>query len=143
MSTFASQFKSEIQRVTKKELRVEIQTIKKTNAQHRTDIATLKRRVAAVEATLKKITKFESTPKQVVDAITTVPLRFRVNGFVNLRKKFGFSAAEMGKLLGVSAQSVYHWESGKARPQARQLVSIANARKLSKKAAWTKLSQCN
>lgn len=35
--------------------------------------------------------------------------RFRVAGFAALRKKLNISAAEMGKLLGVSAQSVYRW----------------------------------
>ena len=143
MSTFASQFKSEIQRITKKELRIEIQAIKKTNAQQKSDIAALKRRISTVEATLKKFIKSASTPQKDVDAITPVALRFRASGFAKLRKKFGFSAFEMGRLLGVSSQSVYHWESGKARPRANQLLSIANARKLSKKAAWTKLSQSN
>jgi len=68
-------------------------------------------------------------------------LRFRVAGFAALRKKLGLSAAEMGKLLGVSAQSVYHWESGKTKPRASQLVAISAVRKMGKKAVAAKLAE--
>jgi DNA-binding transcriptional regulator YiaG len=40
----------------------------------------------------------------------------------------------MGKLLCVSAQSVYHWETGKTKPRASQLATIAAVRKLGKRA---------
>ena len=66
--------------------------------------------------------------------------RFRVAGFAALRKKLGVSAAEMGKLLGVSAQSVYHWETGKTRPRASQLAAIAAVRKMGKKAVAQRLA---
>jgi len=66
-------------------------------------------------------------------------LRFRAVGFESLRKEFGLSADQMGKLINVSAQSVYHWEAEKSRPRASQLPSIAAARKFTKKEAWTKL----
>lgn len=56
-----------------------------------------------------------------------------------LRKKLGISAAEMGKLLGVSAQSVYHWETGKTKPRASQLQAIAAVRKMGKRAVAAKL----
>jgi DNA-binding XRE family transcriptional regulator len=46
----------------------------------------------------------------------------------------------MGKLIGVSAQSVYQWDAEKSRPRASQLPAIAAARKLTKKEAWLKLT---
>ncbi len=66
-------------------------------------------------------------------------LRFRAGGFATLRKKLGLSAEQMGKLINVSARSVYHWEAEKSRPRACQLPAIAAARKLTKKEAWIKL----
>ena len=39
----------------------------------------------------------------------------------------------MGTLLGVSGQSVYKWEQGKAKPRASQMQAIAAVRKLGKK----------
>jgi len=68
-------------------------------------------------------------------------LRFRAKGFAALRKKLGISAAEMGKLLEVSAQSVYHWESGKTKPRVRQLEAISAVRKMSKREILAKLNE--
>jgi DNA-binding transcriptional regulator YiaG len=67
-------------------------------------------------------------------------LRFRADGFASLRKKFGVSATQMGLLLGVSNQSVYHWETGKSKPRAAQLQAIAAVRKLGKKEVAQRLA---
>jgi len=55
--------------------------------------------------------------------------------FATLRKKLALSAVQMGQLIGVSAQSIYHWEAGKSRPRASQLPAISAARKLTKQEA--------
>ena len=60
-------------------------------------------------------------------------------GFAALRKKLGLSATDMGKLIGVSGQSVYHWETGKTKPRASQLQAIAAVRKMGKRAVAAKL----
>src|SRR5436190_2968396 len=39
------------------------------------------------------------------------------------------SAAECALLLGASGQSVYNWEQGKARPQAKHLAAIAEEKR--------------
>ena len=138
MTTFANQLKSEIARIAKKEVRSEIQKLKKSSTQYRSDIAALKRHITAVEAVVKKLSK--AAPKPVLKAVEdTKGLRFRADGFATLRKKFGISAEQMGKLIGVSAQSVYHWEAGKSRPRVSQLPAIAAARKLTKAEALAKL----
>jgi transcriptional regulator with XRE-family HTH domain len=40
----------------------------------------------------------------------------------------GISAASYGQLVGVSGQTIYHWEQGKARPRAAQLERVAAVR---------------
>jgi len=141
MSTFANQLKSEISRLAKKETRAETQALKKATAQYRTEIAALKRRMAALEVQLKKLGK-QSAKAIKANAFDEEPsgLRFRAGGFATLRKKLGLSAADMGKLIGVSAQSVYHWETGKTKPRASQLQAIAAVRKMGKRAAAAKLA---
>lgn len=62
-------------------------------------------------------------------------LRFRAKGFGAHRKRLGLSAAQAGALIGVSGQTIYHWEAGKAKPRASQMERIAALRKLSKKRA--------
>ena len=139
MTTFANQLKSEIARIAKKEARAELIQLKKASAQYRSDIAALKRHVASLESTVKKLNKTQPQPVLKVEKESDTALRFRAGGFATLRKKFELSAVQMGKLIGVSAQSVYHWEAEKSRPRASQLPAIAAARKLTKKEAWAKL----
>lgn len=67
-------------------------------------------------------------------------LRFSAKGFTKLRQRLGLSAAAMGTLLGVTAQSVYKWEDGKARPRATQLQAISAVRKMGKREAAAHLA---
>ena len=145
MSTFVNQLKSEISRLAKKEVRAETQALKKASAQYRSEIAALKRRIAGLEAQIKKLGKGSGREKAVETSEEEggTALRFRVAGFAALRKKLGISAAEMGKLLGVSAQSVYHWETGKTKPRASQLAAISSVRKMGKKEVAAKLGQAS
>jgi len=48
-------------------------------------------------------------------------------------KKLGLTANEMGALIGVSGQSIYKWEQGKAKPRASQLKAISAVRKMGKR----------
>lgn len=142
MTNFAHQLKGEISRIARKEVRAETQTLKKASAQYRLEIAALKRRIASLEASVKKAPGSRAQkPEAVEEGGQSPSLRFRVAGFAALRKKLGLSAAEMGKLIGVSAQSVYHWETGKTKPRASQLLAISAVRKMGKKEVAAKLSQ--
>jgi cell division protein FtsB len=57
MPNIASILKEEIARVARKELRVTTDSLKKAASQHRSDIAALKRRLAAAEQEIKKLRK--------------------------------------------------------------------------------------
>ena len=140
MPNFSNLLKSEISRIAKKEIRAESGALKKSSSQHRSDIAALKRRVAELEGMLRKLARAKTVTSPERALVTDKSLRFRVSGFITLRKKLDLSAAEMGQLLGVSAQSVYKWEQGKARPRASQLQQIAQVRHLGKRQARERLA---
>lgn len=144
MSSFADQLKSEIARIARKEVRAETKALKKANAQYRADIAALKRQLLELQRALARQAKAggKTARAQATDesAHEGPNLRFRVAGFANLRKKLGLSAAEMGQLIGVSAQSVYHWETGKTRPRTSQLAAIAAVRQLGKREVAARLA---
>lgn len=140
MTNFANQFKNEIARIAKKEFRDETKQLKLASAKYRSEIAALKKQIATLESAIKKLNRGQPKPIQVEANQSQEKLRFRAPGFATLRKKLGLTAEQMGKLIGVSAQSVYHWEQGKSRPRASQLPAIAAARKLNKKTALAKLS---
>lgn len=140
MANITSLLKSEITRLARKEIRSEVESLKKAVAHHRSDIAKLKRELAAQEKKIVRLGK--STPSAVSASSDDNPkLRFRASGFANLRKKLGLSAAEMGKILNVSLQTVYHWEKGASKPRVSQLERIAEVRKLGRRGAAAKLAE--
>ncbi len=141
MSNFAAQLKTEISRLAKKESRTQAAVLKKAQTTHRAEIADLKKRIASLEAVVRRLGKTPARPATPVQPEDEPQgLRFRADGFASLRKKFGLSAAQMALLLGVSNQSVYHWETGKSKPRAAQLQAIAAVRKLGKKEVAQRLA---
>ncbi|EGI75809.1 helix-turn-helix domain-containing protein [Hylemonella gracilis] len=143
MANITSLLKSEITRLARKEIRSEVESLKKAAAHYRSDIAKLKRELAAQEKKIVRLGK--SSPSVVVtDTSDNSPkLRFRASGFASLREKLGLSAAEMGKILNVSLQTVYHWEKGISKPRASQLERIAEVRKLGRRGAAAKLAEAS
>lgn len=135
MPNFAAQLKSEIQRIARKETRAETSLLRKSTATYRAEIASLKRRVLVLEATLKKLSRSATTKPTAPESEEATSLRWRAPGFASLRKKLALSAGDMGKLLGVTGATVYAWETGKSKPRATQLAAIARVRKLGKRAA--------
>jgi DNA-binding transcriptional regulator YiaG len=129
MPNLATVMKNEIVRLARKEVRTEVQALRKAATSSRTDINALKRRVATLEKQLASLSK-ASPAKQVEPEDVSQPIRFSSKGFAALRARLNLSAAQMGQLLNASDQSVYKWERG-ARPRAYQLPKIAALRKLS------------
>ncbi len=137
----AQTLKSEISRVARKEIRAEVESLRKASSQYRSDIAALKRRVADLERLVAKLGKVSPKRGPVVtpeEAGSVV--RFSAKGLAKQRKRLGLSAADMGTLLGCSGQSVYKWEQGTTRPRASQMPAIAALRKMGKKDAAAKLA---
>lgn len=111
---------------------------RKLVAQHRRDLAALKRQIATLTKRLGLVEKKQ--PKEIVAAPELVEkARFRADGLKSHRAKLGISAADYGKLVGVSALTVYHWESGKSRPRKGQLPKIVAVRGLGKREALARL----
>lgn len=138
---FAASLKAEIIRIARKELRAENQNLKKASSQYRGDIAALKRRVAALEKAVRLQAKRSRTNATPAAEETSRKPRFSAKGLATQRKRLGLSAADFGTLLGVSAQSIYHWEQGKSKPRAAQLQAIHAVRKIGKREALARLSE--
>ena len=142
MPNIGSVLKSEISRVARKELRGETAALRKSVSQYRSQIAELKRRLQTVEQQVKRLAKTggrtaAAAPER--DA-AGARIRFSAKGFAAQRQRLGLSAASLAQLLGVSALSVYKWESGKTRPRAKQLEAIAGLRGLGKREAMARLA---
>lgn len=134
MPNIASVLKEEILRLARKEVRSETESLKKASAHYRSEIATLKRRITSLESQLGRLSKKASKDVAAKGHSTGgSSARFSAKGFASRRQRLGLSAAEMGALLGVSAQTVYNWESGKTRPRPLQLESWVAVRTMGKR----------
>ncbi|WP_426391752.1 helix-turn-helix domain-containing protein [Variovorax sp. R-27] len=136
MPNIASILKSEISRVARKEVRAEMETLKKASVHHRAAIAALRRQVSSLEKELRNVTKGTARSARASEPDESdeggTKRRFSAGRLAAHRTKLGISAASYGKLVGVSGQTIYHWEQGKARPRAAQLENLASVRGLSK-----------
>lgn len=134
MANIATVFKEEISRLSRKEVRSETDNLKKSSAQYRSDIASLKRRVDALEKQLSRITKLVSKPSEVTSSSEVkTRARFTAKGFKTLRLRLGLTAEVLAGLLDVSAATIYGWEAGKSKPREAQLVKIVALREMGKK----------
>jgi len=136
MPNIASLLKAEISRVARKQIRSETLALKKVISAYRSEIAALKRRALALEQALRQVGRpSRSSGRPVEHESPEKAPRFSAKGLASHRRRLGLSALEVGLLVGASGQSVYLWESGKARPRASHLAAIAALRSLGKKQA--------
>ena len=142
MPNIANVLREEILRLARKENRSQNATTKKLAAQHRRDIASLKRQVAGLQRTVNVLSKSasRSAPTAAASkAASNAKLRFVAKGLRSHRARLGLSAGEFGKLIGASASSVYAWETGRTAPRREQLAKIAAVRLMGKRAAAREL----
>jgi DNA-binding transcriptional regulator YiaG len=141
MTNIAIVLKEEIIRLARKELRGETAKLKKTSAQYRSEIAALKRRISALEKQCSSLNRNTGKKPLTAKASATRKVRFTAKGLRTLRQRLGLSANDLGKLIGVTAQSIYSWEAENTRPREQQIASIATLRGIGKKEASARLAE--
>jgi len=137
MSNIASVLKKEISRISRKEIKRETATLKKSSTTYRSEIAALKRRVQELERQVRRVgwVGERSVPAAANEDSVLAGTRFSARSMASQRTRLGLSAAECGLLIGASAQSVYNWEEGKAHPRAQHLPAIFALRNLGRRQA--------
>lgn len=142
MSNIGAVLKQEITRLSRREIRAEVRPTRKASAQYRRDIAALKREVEGLKRQVALLQRQGlNRSAEVPTASTTKKMRFVAKGLRAQRKRVGLSAEDYGKLIGVSAQSIYNWEQGHTSPRREQLAAIARLRGISKTTAKAHLGQ--
>lgn len=145
MPNIANVLKEEISRLARKEVKTQTASLRKASVEYRRQIAALKRRVQDLEGR-------SSTGKKQRPAVTEADaadnaeggssrVRYSAKAFRANRERLGLSVSEYGKLLGVSDQSIYNWEQGKARPSRRHIDAYVAVRSMGKRAARSRLDQ--
>ena len=140
MPNLGSILKDEIRRLARREIRSKVAVTKRAAAQHRRDIAELKRLVKDLS---NRVGFLESQEKRRVSKpAATVPsgqVRFSPRWLKAQRERLGLSAADYGKLVGVSGLTIYNWEGGKAKPRREKMAALVAMRGLGKREALKRL----
>jgi DNA-binding transcriptional regulator YiaG len=116
--------------------------LRKASAQFRRDIAELKRHASELKSEVARLQR--RVGKEVARQITEADpakARFTARGVISQRRSLGISAADYGKLIGVTGHTIYKWEHGTSRPRRAQLSAFASIRRLGKTEARARLEQ--
>jgi DNA-binding transcriptional regulator YiaG len=138
MSTLQSVLTKEIRRLARKEIRAELDTTRRTVAQHRREIAELKRRNTDLEKTVNYLESREARRlKEEPLQADVVPdgTRFSSRSLRAQRRRSGLSRDVYASLVGVSSSTIYNWESGATKPSEKHLATLVSLRGLGKREA--------
>jgi len=140
MPNIGTLLRQEIARLSRREARGEVEATRKASHHYRKEIAELKRKVTAVERQVALLSR-RTLDRPAAAPAEDKALRYSAKGLQSQRRRLGFSAADYGRLLGVSAQSIYNWEQGEAVPRGEQLAKLAALRDIGKREARARLEQ--
>ena len=140
MPNIALVLRQEIMRLARKEVRAQTSSARKSLTQLRAANAELKRETSSLRTKLARLERRTSSDAgRKPSAEEPRKMRFNAKGLATHRTKLGISAADYGKLVGVTGQTIYKWEQGGARPRMSQLAALSSVRGIGKRAAMTRL----
>ena len=112
MPNLAKVLKEEISRLSRKEVRNVTTSLAKRNATLRSTVAALRKEVLGLKAEQKRLTAaLSKLTRNTGVELPKDELRTTSRGVRTLRRKLRLTQAQFAALLGVSAYSVFLWES--------------------------------
>lgn len=140
MPNLTTVLKDEVRRLARREIKVETDVLKRSSAQHRRDIARLKKTINDLN---KRVAFLEKQEKrrgiERPSAEDAESMRFSPRWLKTHREKLGLSANDYGRLVGVSQLTIYNWESGKSKPRKATLAALSAVRGMGKREALQRL----
>ena len=141
MPNLGALLKQEIARLSRREIRGQVQATKKASAQYRRHIAALRRQIGALERQVASLQRRVGDGAAAPAPEGSPKVRFVAKGLKSQRARLGLSAGEYARLVGVSPQSIYNWEQGHTSPRPAQIAIIAQLRGVGKREAQSRLEQ--
>ena len=145
MNTLANALKDEIRRLARKEIRAQTGKYARAVTQYRRDIARLKRQQHELE---RKLEMLRTQARKAMHSPAAMgelngEVRFSARSVKSQRRRLGLSAADYGRLVGVSPLTIYNWEQNKTRPRKEQFAALVAVRGIGKREAQAKLAMTN
>jgi DNA-binding XRE family transcriptional regulator len=144
MADIVSALKDVVRQMARREIRSQVTIARKVVVDQSRDIARLQRlielqqkKIAALEAGGRTVKVVEGVPLGKGESLASA--RFSVRSVKSQRRRLKLSAEEFGRLLGVTAQTVYNWEQGKVRPRRSQLSRLLGVRRMGRREALRRL----
>ena len=143
MPNLAAVLRKEVCRLAKREIKSQTSAIRQAVVQFRRDIARLKREVREQAREISFLKgqdqgRLRQPPAKVEEPLEGV--RFSPRSVKAQRRRLRLSAADYGKLVGVSGLTIYHWEHGQARPHKERLTALVAIRGLGRREAMGKMA---
>jgi DNA-binding transcriptional regulator YiaG len=139
MANIESTIKSEIERLTKKELKKTVTPLRKALVALKKEISALHKTILTAEKASRIQAKEAPAPSPTVTLaedtrkrLKTAKTRLSPKMIQRLRKKLGITQKELAILGGVSMGTVQLWEKGKIQPRDQKKAVLAGLRKMKK-----------
>jgi DNA-binding transcriptional regulator YiaG len=146
MSNVGKVLKTEITRISRKEIKAAIGQIGKSHTNLKKTVIDLKRRLALLEKENRRLVAGTRKPKTELlqePSEEGVKGRFTSKGIRNLRSKLRLTQADFGRLVGTTPHSVHLWEKkdGSLRLRDRTKAALLSIRGLGVKEAKARLER--
>lgn len=152
MTNFVDTFKKEIARIARKELKAELDGLRKQASAQRAEISSLRKQVKELQVGAARMAKSMASGRSIagskadVSSAAAPKLRpgpkpvFSAERLREQRHRLGLTQEHAAHLLNVSALSLWKWESGKAAPRASKMPSIMKFMTMGKREAKAQLA---
>jgi len=137
------ELQSEITRLSRKEIKKELEPIKRVNAAQRGLIANLRRDVGELQREVARLQR-ELGKVAVEEIEETKGSWISGKGVQSLRKRLGITQMELAELTDVSHQSIVRWEKAEGKIPFKTegtLAALQQIRSMNKTEAWAKLGK--
>ena len=145
MSNVITVLKAEISRIARKEAKQAVAPFRKPTTSARRTFADLKRRVVTLEKECRRLAALLAKVPQPEPQAASGKAKGWISGkgVRSLRQKLGLTQEEFAKLVGVSSQGVYVWESkpGMLRLREATKAALMAVRGLGAREAKAKLAE--
>jgi DNA-binding transcriptional regulator YiaG len=146
MPNLAQSLKAEIARVSRREIKLSITLVHRSNVALKKTIAELKKRIAALESgTIRHSGPRKNLALELsgVSPESAGTLRITARSIRALREKLGLSQDDFAKLLGISSQNVFVMEHKQGRLKVRKatLANILAVKGIGKREAKARLAE--